>query len=198
MFISTVNSLGISDELKQKLQDVMVDRHKLTLGKTLGEGEYGFTSWTAFIAVDVLQACKINNNNVFMCAGEFGSVMEGLLTQEDSVLKVAVKTMKSEFLRYNESKSLKLHRLYVVASNPVFTINFFFIVFFFSCYLYTHWDGGLSKRSSLYERVWPSERHEAARYEKQIHYQQISCIVLLMFLGRSFWSSCVLARPLHL
>ncbi|GAA6072145.1 tyrosine-protein kinase receptor UFO [Tachysurus ichikawai] len=41
----------------------MVDRHKLTLGKTLGEGE-------------------------------FGSVMEGLLTQEDSVLKVAVKTMK--------------------------------------------------------------------------------------------------------
>ncbi|TSP46829.1 Tyrosine-protein kinase receptor UFO [Bagarius yarrelli] len=50
-----MNSLGISDELKQKLQDVMVDRHKLTLGKTLGEG---------------------------------------LLTQEDSVLKVAVKTMK--------------------------------------------------------------------------------------------------------
>ncbi|XP_043114540.1 tyrosine-protein kinase receptor UFO [Puntigrus tetrazona] len=60
---ATLNSLGISDELKQKLQDVMVDRHKLTLGKTLGEGE-------------------------------FGSVMEGLLSQEDSVLKVAVKTMK--------------------------------------------------------------------------------------------------------
>ncbi|KAK2846646.1 hypothetical protein Q5P01_009645 [Channa striata] len=60
---ATLNSLGISDELKQKLQDVMMDRHKLTLGKTLGEGE-------------------------------FGSVMEGLLTQEESVLKVAVKTMK--------------------------------------------------------------------------------------------------------
>uniref|UniRef100_A0A8D0AKY1 receptor protein-tyrosine kinase n=1 Tax=Sander lucioperca TaxID=283035 RepID=A0A8D0AKY1_SANLU len=60
---ATLNSLGISDELKQKLQDVMVDRHKLTLGKTLGEGE-------------------------------FGSVMEGLLTQEESALKVAVKTMK--------------------------------------------------------------------------------------------------------
>lgn len=60
---ATLNSLGISDELKQKLQDVMVDRHKLTLGKTLGEGE-------------------------------FGSVMEGLLTQEESFLKVAVKTMK--------------------------------------------------------------------------------------------------------
>ncbi|XP_026138759.1 tyrosine-protein kinase receptor UFO-like isoform X1 [Carassius auratus] len=60
---ATLNSLGISDELKQKLQDVMVDRHRLTLGKTLGEGE-------------------------------FGSVMEGSLSQEDSVLKVAVKTMK--------------------------------------------------------------------------------------------------------
>ncbi|KAG7483853.1 hypothetical protein MATL_G00042730 [Megalops atlanticus] len=60
---ATLNSLVISDELKQMLQDVMVDRHKLTLGKTLGEGE-------------------------------FGSVMEGLLTQEDFVLKVAVKTMK--------------------------------------------------------------------------------------------------------
>lgn len=60
---ATLNSLGISDDLKEKLQDVMVDRHKLTLGKTLGEGE-------------------------------FGSVMEGLLTQEESVHKVAVKTMK--------------------------------------------------------------------------------------------------------
>ncbi|KAM6973768.1 tyrosine-protein kinase receptor UFO [Aplochiton taeniatus] len=60
---ATLNTLGISDELKQKLQDVMVDRHKLTLGKTLGEGE-------------------------------FGSVMEGLLTQEEAALKVAVKTMK--------------------------------------------------------------------------------------------------------
>ena len=38
-FLQSVNSLGISDDLKQKLQDVMVDRHKLTLGKTLGEGE---------------------------------------------------------------------------------------------------------------------------------------------------------------
>lgn len=60
---ATLNTLGISDVLKQKLLDVMVDRHKLTLGKTLGEGE-------------------------------FGSVMEGLLTQEDSTLRVAVKTMK--------------------------------------------------------------------------------------------------------
>jgi len=43
-FLCSVNSLGISDELKQKLQDVMVDRHKLTLGKTLGEGTALFWS----------------------------------------------------------------------------------------------------------------------------------------------------------
>ncbi|XP_041090441.1 tyrosine-protein kinase receptor UFO-like isoform X2 [Polyodon spathula] len=61
---ATLNTLGISDELKEKLQDVMVDRHRLTLGKTLGEGE-------------------------------FGSVMQGQLSQEDYVLKVAVKTMKT-------------------------------------------------------------------------------------------------------
>ena len=29
--------------------------------------------------------------------GEFGAVMEGQLNQDDSVLKVAVKTMKSEY-----------------------------------------------------------------------------------------------------
>lgn len=46
MLSVSVNSLGISDELKQKLQDVMVDRHKLTLGKTLGEG-------TAFVCLCV-------------------------------------------------------------------------------------------------------------------------------------------------
>uniref|UniRef100_A0A452H894 receptor protein-tyrosine kinase n=1 Tax=Gopherus agassizii TaxID=38772 RepID=A0A452H894_9SAUR len=60
---ATLNSLGISEDLKEKLRDVMVDRHKVALGKTLGEGE-------------------------------FGSVMEGQLNQDDSVLKVAVKTMK--------------------------------------------------------------------------------------------------------
>lgn len=30
--------------------------------------------------------------------GEFGAVMEGQLNQDDSVLKVAVKTMKSEYV----------------------------------------------------------------------------------------------------
>ncbi|KAG2469481.1 UFO kinase, partial [Polypterus senegalus] len=70
---ATLNSLGISDDLKEKLQDVMVDRHKLALGKTLGEGE-------------------------------FGSVMAGQLTQEDYILKVAVKTMKSVCLQNVESE----------------------------------------------------------------------------------------------
>ncbi|XP_063287381.1 tyrosine-protein kinase receptor UFO isoform X2 [Pelobates fuscus] len=60
---ATLNRLGISDDLKEKLRDVMVDRHKLALGKTLGEGE-------------------------------FGSVMEGQLNQDEYILKVAVKTMK--------------------------------------------------------------------------------------------------------
>uniref|UniRef100_A0A670ZY80 receptor protein-tyrosine kinase n=1 Tax=Pseudonaja textilis TaxID=8673 RepID=A0A670ZY80_PSETE len=60
---TTLNSLGISEELKEKLQDVMIDRHRVALGKTLGEGE-------------------------------FGSVMEGQLSQDGAVFKVAVKTMK--------------------------------------------------------------------------------------------------------
>ncbi|XP_010142246.1 PREDICTED: tyrosine-protein kinase Mer, partial [Buceros rhinoceros silvestris] len=60
----TLGSLGISSELQQKLQDVVVDRNALSLGKVLGEGE-------------------------------FGSVMEGHLSQPDSSpQKVAVKTMK--------------------------------------------------------------------------------------------------------
>ncbi|NWV31172.1 MERTK kinase, partial [Grantiella picta] len=60
----TLGSLGVSRELQQKLQDVVVDRNALSLGKVLGEGE-------------------------------FGSVMEGRLSQPDgSPQKVAVKTMK--------------------------------------------------------------------------------------------------------
>ncbi|XP_067150772.1 tyrosine-protein kinase Mer isoform X2 [Apteryx mantelli] len=60
----TLSSLGVSNELQQKLQDVVIDRNALSLGKILGEGE-------------------------------FGSVMEGRLSQpEGTVQKVAVKTMK--------------------------------------------------------------------------------------------------------
>uniref|UniRef100_A0A7N9DI90 Tyrosine-protein kinase Mer n=1 Tax=Macaca fascicularis TaxID=9541 RepID=A0A7N9DI90_MACFA len=59
-----VHSLGVSEELQNKLEDVVIDRNLLILGKILGEGE-------------------------------FGSVMEGNLKQEDGTSqKVAVKTMK--------------------------------------------------------------------------------------------------------
>uniref|UniRef100_A0A2K6RNC1 receptor protein-tyrosine kinase n=1 Tax=Rhinopithecus roxellana TaxID=61622 RepID=A0A2K6RNC1_RHIRO len=60
----TLHSLGVSEELQNKLEDVVIDRNLLLLGKILGEGE-------------------------------FGSVMEGNLKQEDGTSqKVAVKTMK--------------------------------------------------------------------------------------------------------
>ncbi|XP_035421282.1 tyrosine-protein kinase Mer isoform X1 [Cygnus atratus] len=62
----TLGSLGVSNELQQKLQDVVIDRNALSLGKVLGEGE-------------------------------FGSVMEGRLSQpEGTPQKVAVKTMKMD------------------------------------------------------------------------------------------------------
>ncbi|XP_014647103.1 PREDICTED: tyrosine-protein kinase Mer [Ceratotherium simum simum] len=60
----TLRSLGVSEELQNKLEDVVIDRNLLILGKILGEGE-------------------------------FGSVMEGNLNQQDGTSqKVAVKTMK--------------------------------------------------------------------------------------------------------
>ncbi|KAM9155035.1 tyrosine-protein kinase Mer isoform 2-T2 [Pangshura tecta] len=37
----TLASLGVSEDLQQKLQDVVIDRDSLTLGKILGEGEFG-------------------------------------------------------------------------------------------------------------------------------------------------------------
>ncbi|XP_041610721.1 tyrosine-protein kinase Mer isoform X1 [Vulpes lagopus] len=60
----TLRSLGVSEELQNKLEDVVIDRNLLILGKILGEGE-------------------------------FGSVMEGNLKEQDGTSqKVAVKTMK--------------------------------------------------------------------------------------------------------
>lgn len=35
-----VGNLGVSEELQEKLQDVMIVRNNLALGKILGEGEY--------------------------------------------------------------------------------------------------------------------------------------------------------------
>ncbi|KAM9316778.1 tyrosine-protein kinase Mer [Gastrophryne carolinensis] len=37
----TLSALGLSQDLQQKLEDVMVERSLLTLGKVLGEGEFG-------------------------------------------------------------------------------------------------------------------------------------------------------------
>ncbi|CAN8178674.1 unnamed protein product, partial [Coccothraustes coccothraustes] len=38
---ATLNRLGISPELKERLRDVLVERHRVALGKTLGQGEFG-------------------------------------------------------------------------------------------------------------------------------------------------------------
>ncbi|XP_068456200.1 tyrosine-protein kinase receptor TYRO3-like [Clinocottus analis] len=63
---STLDSLGINEDLKNKLQDVLIPERLLTLGHMLGKGE-------------------------------FGSVREAFLKKEDSsVLKVAVKVLKSD------------------------------------------------------------------------------------------------------
>lgn len=107
--LHAVNSLGISEELKEKLRDVMVDRHKVALGKTLGEGE----SPAAYThPSELLRSCTSTlpphygkysphgpsevSVSLWPPTGEFGAVMEGQLNQDDSILKVAVKTMKSE------------------------------------------------------------------------------------------------------
>lgn len=82
-------------------------------------------------------------------SGEFGSVMEGLLTQEEFVLKVAVKTMKSERAVRSAVSSVSLN---------VSPVNRFCS----SCHLHALRDGGLPARSRLHEGVRPSQRHEAA------------------------------------
>ncbi|XP_015442943.2 tyrosine-protein kinase Mer [Pteropus alecto] len=68
----TLRGLGVSEDLQRKLEDVVIDRKLLTLGKILGEGE-------------------------------FGSVMEGDLDQQDGTSqKVAVKTMKLDSFSQRE------------------------------------------------------------------------------------------------
>ncbi|XP_015981599.2 tyrosine-protein kinase Mer isoform X2 [Rousettus aegyptiacus] len=68
----TLRGLGVSEDLQRKLEDVVIDRKLLTLGKILGEGE-------------------------------FGSVMEGDLCQQDGTSqKVAVKTMKLDSFSQRE------------------------------------------------------------------------------------------------
>ncbi|XP_078505165.1 tyrosine-protein kinase Mer isoform X2 [Lissotriton helveticus] len=68
----TLSNLGISEDLQEKLRDVMIDRDTLILGKVLGEGEFGS-----------------------VVEGELS------LPDEESQ-KVAVKTMKLENLSHRE------------------------------------------------------------------------------------------------
>ncbi|KAM5235305.1 tyrosine-protein kinase receptor TYRO3 [Ctenodactylus gundi] len=65
---ATLDSLGISEELKDKLEDVLIPEQQFTLGRMLGKGE-------------------------------FGSVREAQLKQEDgSFVKVAVKMLKADII----------------------------------------------------------------------------------------------------
>lgn len=65
---ATLDSLGISDELKDRLEDVLIPEQQFTLGRMLGKGE-------------------------------FGSVREAQLKQEDgSLVKVAVKMLKADII----------------------------------------------------------------------------------------------------
>ncbi|XP_074091244.1 tyrosine-protein kinase receptor TYRO3 isoform X2 [Macrotis lagotis] len=69
---ATLDSLGISDELKDKLEDVLIPEQQFTLGRMLGKGE-------------------------------FGSVREAQLKQEDgSFEKVAVKMLKADIINSSD------------------------------------------------------------------------------------------------
>lgn len=90
--MSKVANLGISEELQAKLQDVMVMRTLLSIGKVLGEGE-GTVSQVLGVVAHVAFSLKYFNS--CRLPGEFGSVVEGRLKQLDGPSeKVAVKTMK--------------------------------------------------------------------------------------------------------
>lgn len=131
----------------------MVDRHKLTLGKTLGEGEHYIT----VVGISELYCLDSGSDQIkaCLCAGEFGSVMEGLLTQEDSVLKVAVKTMKSESKETAASlKTRAIISIRLTSSSCCVLV---------SCYLHSHRDGRFPERSSVHEGVRSSECHAASR-----------------------------------
>ncbi|XP_067831204.1 tyrosine-protein kinase receptor UFO-like [Heptranchias perlo] len=64
---TTLNTLGISDELKEKLQDVMIDRHKLALGKTLGEGEFGSVMEGQLNQADYILKVAVKTMKIAIC-----------------------------------------------------------------------------------------------------------------------------------
>lgn len=117
-----VDCLGINDELKNKLQDVLIPERQLTLGHMLGKGNaYKRTSadtrkhthaqtctQSLPISLQCSAVCPVGGRgehqltvcvcmHVCACAGEFGSVREALLKTEDSsIQQVAVKVLKCE------------------------------------------------------------------------------------------------------
>ncbi len=94
--ILLVASLGISSELQAKLQDVMILRNLLSIGKVLGEGED--TVWCGLVLCYSSCQMRVMTRRLSL-TGEFGSVMEGHLRQPDGTSeKVAVKTMKCELI----------------------------------------------------------------------------------------------------
>lgn len=48
----TVDSLGISDELKDKLEDVLIPEQQFTLGRMLGKGVWSMQGWQEFAFSD--------------------------------------------------------------------------------------------------------------------------------------------------
>lgn len=50
--LPTVDSLGISDELKDKLEDVLIPEQQFTLGRMLGKGVWPVQGWQEFAFSD--------------------------------------------------------------------------------------------------------------------------------------------------
>lgn len=100
--MSKVANLGISEELQAKLQDVMITRTLLSIGKVLGEGERTVSQAFEVVAfVSTRSACCFKIFNSCRLPGEFGSVVEGRLKQMDGPSeKVAVKTMKCKICAF--------------------------------------------------------------------------------------------------
>nr|XP_020476991.1 tyrosine-protein kinase receptor TYRO3 isoform X2 [Monopterus albus] len=76
---STLDSLGITDELKNKLQDVLIPERQLTLGHMLGKGEFGSVreaflktedSSMQKVAVKVLKSDVTSSGDVEQCLKE--------------------------------------------------------------------------------------------------------------------------------
>lgn len=151
-----MNSLGISDELKQKLQDVMVDRHKLTLGKTLGEGEH-------YITADGI--CDLDSRSdqikfLFVC--RWVRLCYGGVTHSGGLCAQSCSEDHEKWVNSERSISENTSNHWLTSSSCCVLL---------SCYLHSHRDGRFPERSGLHEGVRSSERHAASRLVRS-HFQQ--------------------------